>query len=78
MAAEHAAIAVHLVDHHVAQVLEELRPLGVVRQDGLVQHVRVADHDVAMQADGLAGIARGVAVEGEGLHAEYAGAVQFQ
>ena len=76
--AEHAAVGVHLVDDHVAQVLEELRPLGVVRQDRLVQHVGIADHDVAVQADRLARIARRVAIEGEGAHAEVAGAVEFQ
>ena len=78
VAAEHAAIGVHLVDDDVAQVLEELRPLGVMRQDRLVQHVRVGDHDVAVQADGLACIAGGVAVEGEGLDAEIAGTIEFQ
>ena len=64
--AEYAAVGVDFVDHHEAQVLEELRPLGVVRQDRLVQHVRIADHDVAMQSDRLARIAWRVAVEGEG------------
>ncbi|MCW0466126.1 hypothetical protein NB705_003199 [Xanthomonas sacchari] len=78
VAAEHAAVGVDLVDHHIAQVLEELRPLGVMRQDRLVQHVRVADHDVAVQADRLARIAGGVAVEGEGLHPEVAGTVEVQ
>jgi hypothetical protein len=48
--AEHAAVGVHFVDHHVLQVLEELRPLGVVGQDRLVQHVGIADHDLAVQA----------------------------
>jgi len=78
VAAEHAAVGMDLIDHHVAQVLEELRPLGVVRQDRLVQHVRVADHDVAVQADRLARVAGRIAVEGEGLHAQFAGAVEFQ
>ncbi len=78
VAAEHAAIGMHFVDDDVAQVLEELRPLGVMRQDGLVQHVRVGHHDVAMQADGLSCIAGRVAIEGEGLYAQIAGAVEFQ
>lgn len=78
VAAEHAAIGVDLVDHHIAQVLEELRPLGVMRQDRLVQHVRIAHHDVAMQADRLARIAGRVAIEGEGLDAQLAGAIQLQ
>jgi hypothetical protein len=78
VAAEHAAVGMHFVDHHVAQVLEELRPLGVVRQDGLVQHVRIADHDVAMQTDRLPRIARRVTVEGEGLQAQVAGLAQVE
>ncbi|MNS86437.1 hypothetical protein D3C72_1203430 [compost metagenome] len=78
VAAEHAAIGVHFVDDDVAQVLEELRPLGVMRQDRLVQHVRVGNHDVAMQADRLACIAGGVTIEGKGLHPEVAGAVELQ
>ena len=31
----------HLVYDDKAQVLEELRPLGVMRQDRLVEHVRI-------------------------------------
>ncbi|KAG1470376.1 hypothetical protein G6F57_011813 [Rhizopus arrhizus] len=78
VAAEHAAVGVHFVDDDVAQVLEELRPLGVMRQDRLVQHVRVGDHDIAVQADSLARVAGGVAVEGEGFHPQIAGAVELQ
>ena len=76
--AEHATVGVDLVDHHVAQVLEELRPLGVVRQDRLVEHVRIADHDVAVDADRLARIARGVAVEGGRAKPEAAGGVELK
>ena len=46
VAAEDAAIGVQLVDDDEAQVLEQLRPLRVVRQDPRVQHVGVAEHDV--------------------------------
>ena len=63
MRAEHATVGVHLVDHDVAQGFEELRPLRVMRQDRLVQHVRVADDDVALHADRLARIGRRVAIE---------------
>ena len=66
MGAVDPAVAVHLVHHHVAQVLEQLHPLGVVGQDALVEHVGVGDHDVGAGADGLAGVLRGVAVVGEG------------
>jgi hypothetical protein len=74
---EHTAVGMHLVDDHEAQVLEELRPLGVMRQHALVQHVRVRDHDVAPGAHRPAGIARSVAVEGEGADAEIPSLVQL-
>ena len=67
MAAEDAAVAVQLVDHDVAQVLEEPDPLGVVRQDAGVEHVRVGDDDVAGLADAAAHGGRRVAVVGERL-----------
>jgi hypothetical protein len=59
-------MAVQLVHHHVAQVLEQLHPLGVVREDPLVQHVGVGDHDVGARTDGLARVLRRVAVVREG------------
>ena len=61
-----AAQAVQLVDHHEAQVLEQLHPLRVVRQDALVEHVGVRDHDVRPRADRLARVLRRVPVVGEG------------
>ena len=67
MAAENPAIDVKFVHNHVLQVGKELLPLGVVRQNAGVQHVRVGDHHVALLADGLSGIVRRVAVIGEGL-----------
>ena len=76
--AEHAAIGVHLVDHHITQAFEELRPLGVMRQDRLVQHVRIADHHIAVQTDRLAGVAGRVAIKRERLDAKIAGLVQLQ
>ena len=65
MAAVDAAIIMQLVDDDVAQVLEALRPLGVMRQDAAVQHVGIGQHDVGALADRLAGILRRVAVVGE-------------
>ena len=59
------AQAVQLVHHHVAQVLEELHPLRVVRQDALVEHVGVRDHDVRPRPDRLARVLRRVPVVGE-------------
>ncbi len=65
MRAVDAAQAVQLVDHHVAQVLEELHPLRVVRQDALVEHVGVRHHDVRARPDRLARVLRRVSVVGE-------------
>ena len=75
MAAEHAAIGVQLVDHDVAQVLEQLRPARMVRQDAGVQHVGIAEHDVRARANRAPRILRRVAVVGvhaDGLAADLA------
>ncbi len=45
---EHAAVGMHLIHNDVSQVREELRPPRVVRQDGLVQHVRVGEDDLSV------------------------------
>jgi len=60
---ENAPVGVDFVDNHVLQGFEELRPLGVVGQDPLVQHVRVRHHDVAIEPDGLALVPGRVAIE---------------
>jgi hypothetical protein len=65
VAAEDTTVDVELVDDDVLQVLEELQPLGVVRQDRRVEHVGVGDDDVTGLADGGARVGRGVAVVGE-------------
>ena len=65
MAAEHAAIGVQLVDDDVAQVLEQLRPARMVRQDARVHHVGIAEHEMRARADRPAGVLRRIAVVGE-------------
>ena len=75
---ENPAIGVHLVDHYVLEVLEELCPLGVVGQNALVQHVRVGDDDIALGAHGLARVAGRVAVERVRADTQFAGVVDFQ
>ena len=55
-----------LVNNDVAQVLERLGPLGVVRQNAGVQHVGIGKHHVGAFADGAAGVLRRVPVVGEG------------
>jgi hypothetical protein len=67
---------VHLIDHHIAQALEKLRPLGVMRQNALMQHVRIADHDIATGAHRFARITRRIAVKGKGTHPERTGLIQ--
>ena len=62
VAAEHAAVGVQLVDDDVLQVLEQLEPLGVVREDRGVQHVGVGDHHVPGGAHDRAHVRRRVAV----------------
>ena len=49
----------------VAQVLEQLRPARMVRQDARVHHVRVAEHEVRARANRPARVLRRVAVVGE-------------
>ena len=49
--AEDAAIDVRLVDDDPREVGEEVGPLAVVRQHALVEHVGVAEHEVAALAD---------------------------
>ena len=65
VAAEHAAVGVQLVDDHVAQVLEQLRPARMVRQDARVHHVGIAEHEVRARPDRAAGVLRRIAVVGE-------------
>ena len=65
VAAEDAAVVVELVDDDVLEVLEQLDPLGVVRQDPGVEHVGVRQDDVAAGPDGPAGVLGRVAVVGE-------------
>ena len=66
MAAVNSAVIVQLVDNDIAQVFEKPRPLGMVRQDSAVQHVRVGEHHVGPLPDGAARILRGIAVISEG------------
>ena len=65
VAAEDAAIRVQLVDDDEPQILEELRPSRMVRQDARVQHVGIAQHDMRAAANRPPRILRRVAVVGE-------------
>ena len=74
MAAEDATIGVQFVDDHELQVLEQLRPSRMVREDPRVHHVGVAEHDVRTTADRAPGILRRVPVVGEHTDLEIASA----
>ena len=62
VAAKYAAIRVQLVDHDIPEVLEELRPPRMVREDARMDHVRVAEDHVRASANGAPGILRRIAV----------------
>ena len=59
------SVGVEFVDDDEAQVLEELRPAGVVREDPRVEHVRVGHDYVTVIADSASRVRGGVTVEGE-------------
>jgi hypothetical protein len=65
MATEDPSVGVQLVHHHVAQVLEEVHPLGVVREDPRVEHVGVGEHEVGARPHRPPRVLRRVAVVGE-------------
>ena len=60
--AKDAAVGMGLVDDHIFQAAEEIEPVGVMRQDPGVQHIRVGEHDAGVFADGRAVLLRSVAV----------------
>src|SRR4029450_4953982 len=65
MTSEHPAVGVQFVNDDVAQILEQLGPARMVRQDPRVQHVRIAEHKVRARPNRSACILRRVAVVGE-------------
>jgi hypothetical protein len=67
--AEDPAVHVRLVDDDVAQVVQNVAPAVVVRQDAHVEHVRVGQDQVRPLADLPAPFARRVAVVDRGLEA---------
>ena len=68
VAAEHAPVGVKLVDDDVAEVLEQVHPLGVMRQDPRVEHVRVGQHEVGPRAHRAPRVLRRVPVVGVHPH----------
>ena len=56
------------VNHHIFQVCEELLPFGMMGENACVKHIGVGHHDMALLADGLAGIIRSIAIIGKGFN----------
>ena len=65
--AKHAAVGMNFVNDDIAQVFEQLDPLGMVGQDAGMQHVRIGHHDMPCLADGAAGSTGGISIVGVGL-----------
>lgn len=65
--AEHAAVGVNLVNDHIFQVFKQPHPLGVMRKNALMQHVRVRHHHMPRLPDRRARGRGRVAVIGERL-----------
>jgi hypothetical protein len=62
VAPEDAAVGVELIDDDDPELLEQLEPLRVVREDGGVEHVRVCHDHLARGPDGRPDGCRSVAV----------------
>src|SRR5262245_61756 len=65
MTSEHPAVGMQFVNDDVPQILEQLGPARMMRQDPRMQHVRIAEHQVRARANRSARILRRVAVVGE-------------
>src|SRR5579872_6974884 len=66
MAAINATVIMQFVDDDESQILEQLGPAGMMRQDAAVQHIRVCKHHVSAVAHSFPRVLRRVAVIGEG------------
>ena len=67
MAAIHASVIMQFVDDDVLQILEGLRPLGMVRQDAGMHHVWIREDHIRALADRAARVLRCIAVVRERL-----------
>ena len=66
--AEDPPVDVSLVQHHVAQVSEQLGPALVVGQNAQVEHIRVGQHHLRPLLDLPPSVGRGITVEDIGTH----------
>jgi len=64
MAAEDSAVVVDFINDDITEILEELDPKRMMRQNAGVEHVRIGDDDMSGGADRLARGHGGVAIKG--------------
>ena len=64
MASKDPSIRVQFVDDDELQILQQLGPLGVVRQDPGVQHVGIAENDMRATPNRTARILRRIPIVG--------------
>src|SRR5260370_37858605 len=74
MAAEHAAVSVQFVENDVAEIFKKARPPSVMREDPSVQQVWIREDNVAVFADGFAGVGGRIARGSESAEASLRGA----
>ena len=72
MGAEDAAVDMRLVDHDIAEVLEDVTPTVVLREDSHVEHVGVGQDHVRPLADLPTSLRLGIAVVDRGAEARQA------
>ena len=64
MAAKHSPIRVQLIQHDKFEVLEQPGPFRVMREDAFVEHIGIAEDDMATRAYGRARVLWRIAVVG--------------
>src|SRR5262245_56514612 len=74
VAAKDAAVGMQFVNDNKFEVFEQLRPLGVMRKDALVEHVRITQDHVTVGADCGTGVLGSVSVVG--IHSDASGGRQ--
>src|SRR6185369_12421145 len=62
MGAKHAPVGMSLIDDNETQVCKEVAPVGVMRQNAGVEHIRVRQYDTRVLADERPRRGRSIAV----------------
>ena len=68
MTAKDPPVLMHLIHNNVFQIFKELNPKCVMRQNALVQHIRICYDNVPAAANGSPCGFRGVTIEGESFN----------